>query len=205
MDASAKTNSANLERIERDIKRVEAEQHRRMMLLIASGEATCLRAIVHEGEDEDEVCARVRAEAGLPEGRDVVFIVRKIVPPSEEFLQQQARQKAESDAIRDARYEAQDEWRPSPRAMIPDHLDPVQISAVIDDELYIPIVGHYVIVNGDLILTDARGKPLGNGRYARPLHPDARPDRIARSLLIKFDLERGKGERELNYPQRPVA
>jgi Arc/MetJ family transcription regulator len=201
----AKTKSAELERIERDIKRAEAELNRRMLAAIASGEATCLRAIVHEGENEDEVCARVRAEAGLPEDREVVFMLRVIVPMSDEFLQQQARYKTEADAIRDAHNAAEDEWRPPPRVMVADQLTPTQISATIDDELFIPIVGHYIVANGDVILTDARGKPLGDGRYARPLHPDARPDRIARSLLLAFEAERGKGEGPIIYPSLNLA
>ena len=65
--------------------------------------------------------------------------------------------------------------------------------------------GHFIVANSDVILTDARGKPLGDGRYARPLHPDARPDRIARSLLLAFDAERGQGSKPIVYPQRREA
>jgi hypothetical protein len=198
----AKTKSAELERIERDIQRAEGELHRRMLAAVASGEAVCLRAIVHEGEDEEAVMARARAAAGLSPDQPACFIIRRIVPMRDKFLQQQAKYQAEADAIREARSAAEDEWRP-PRPTISDQLTPVQVSVVLDDNERIPdtIVGHYIVANGDVILTSPSGKPLGNGRYARPLHPDARPDRIARSLLIKFDLERGKGSKPIVYPQ----
>ena len=78
MDASATT--ADLERIERDIKRAEGELLRRGLEAVASGKARCLRVIVHEGEDEAAACERARKAAGLSEGQ-AVFIVRKIVAP----------------------------------------------------------------------------------------------------------------------------
>jgi hypothetical protein len=194
MGASAKT-SADLDRIERDIKRAEAELLRRGIAAVANGEATCLRAVVHEGEDEGEVCARVRAEAGLPEDRECFFIVRKIVPITDEFLQQQARQKAESDAIRDARNAAEDEWRPPPRVTIPDQLQPVAVSVIIDDDERVPdtIAAWFIISEGMLVLTDQAGRPLSGGSYARALAEGDRPERVARRLLLGWDAERGRG------------
>jgi hypothetical protein len=193
-----------LEQRKAALRLAQTEIERRFQEKFARGEAKVLRGIMQPGESTAMAVARLRAEAGDTDPL-THFILREIVPMSDEFLQQQARYQAEADKITADRIAAADEWRPAPRAMIPDELTPVQVTVEIDGELPNPIVGHYIVANGDVILTSPSGKPLGNGRYARPLHPDARPDRIARSLLIKFDLERGKGERELNYPQRPVA
>jgi hypothetical protein len=193
-----------LEQRKAALRLAQTEIERRFQEKFARGEAKVLRGIMQPGESTAMAVARLRAEAGDTDPL-THFILREIVPMSDEFLQQQARYQAEADTITADRIAAADEWRPAPRAMIPDELTPVQVTVEIDGELPNPIVGHYIVANGDVILTGPSGRPLGNGRYARPLHPDARPDRIARSLLIKFDLERGKGERELNYPQRPVA
>jgi hypothetical protein len=202
MDAKTKSAELELERIERDIKRVEAEQHRRMMLSIASGEATCLRVIVHEGENEDEACAKARAEAGLPDDRKVVFILRVIVPHTDEFLQQVARARAESDAILAAQVRGeQDEWEPPPRATVPDQLNATPISVVIDDNERVPdtIASYFIIADGAVILSDQGGRPLAKGAYCHPLRVGEDADRIAKRLLVKFDLDRGRGSGEIAY------
>jgi hypothetical protein len=189
-----------LEQRKAALRLAQTEIERRFQEKFARGEAKVLRGIMQPGESTAMAVARLRAEAGDTDPL-THFILREIVPMSDEFLQQQARYQAEADKITADRIAAADEWCPAPRATIPDELTPVQVTVEIDGELPNPIVGHYIVANGDVILTSPSGKPLGNGRYARPLHPDARPDRIARSLLIKFDLERGKGSKPIVYPQ----
>lgn len=172
---NAPTN-AEIERIERDIKRVEGELLRRGMEAVARGEATCLRVIVHEGDDEAAVCERARKEAGLSEGQ-AVFIVRKIVAPSDEFLRHVAAQRAMTDRLEAERYAAEDEWATPPRAMVPDQLNPTPIYVVIDDNERIPdtLASYYIVADGHVMLSDQGGNlwrgapiPIRCGKASRP-------------------------------------
>jgi hypothetical protein len=158
---NAPTND-QIERLGRNIARIEAEQHRRVFDKIASGEAKPLRVIVHEGDDEDAACERARIAAGVPEGQ-AVFIVRLIVAKSAEFLQRMAEYRAESQAREAERFAAaQDEWTPPPRATVPDQLNATPISVVIDDNERVPdtIASYFVVADGHVILTDQGGGSL---------------------------------------------
>jgi hypothetical protein len=197
---NAPTND-QIERLGRNIARIEAELQRRVLDKIVSGEAKALRVIVHEGDDEAAVCERARKEAGLSEGQ-AVFIVRKIVAPSDEFLQRMAEYRAESQAREDERYAAaQDEWTPPPRVTIPDQLNPTPIYVVIDDNERIPdtLASYYIVAEGHVMLSDQGGKPLARGTYSHPLREGEQADRIAKRLLVKFDLDRGRGSGEIAY------
>jgi hypothetical protein len=198
---NAPTN-AEIERIERDIRRAQTELITRGLTAVANGEATCLRVIVHEGEDEAAACAKARADAGLPEDRKAFFIVRVIVPKTDEFLQRMAEYRAESQAREDERYAAaQDEWTPPPRVTIPDQLNPTPIYVVIDDNERIPdtLASYYIVADGHVMLSDQGGKPLARGTYSHPLREGEQADRIAKRLLVKFDLDRGRGSGEIAY------
>jgi hypothetical protein len=193
---NAPTND-QIERLGRNIARIEAEQHRRVLDKIVSGEAKALRVIVHEGEDEAAACERARKAAGLSEGQ-AVFIVRKIVAPSDEFLQHVAAQRAMTDRLEAERYAAEDEWAPPP---LPDQLNATPISVVIDDNERIPdtLASYYIVADGHVMLSDQGGKPLARGTYSHPLRVGEDADRIAKRLLVKFDLDRGRGSGEIAY------
>jgi hypothetical protein len=49
------------------------------------------------------------------------------------------------------------------------------------------------------MLSDQGGKPLARGTYSHPLRVGEDADRIAKRLLVKFDLDRGRGSGEIAY------
>jgi hypothetical protein len=179
----------------------KAELSRRFQAKHLKGELPVLRGIVAVGEDPDEVEARLRREAGLSKNDMAFVILRVIVGPDDAFLREQARQKAESDAIRDARNAAEDEWTPPPRVTVPDQLNATPISVVIDDNERVPdtIASYFIIADGAVILSDQGGRPLAKGAYCHPLRLGEQADRIAKRLLVKFDLDRGRGSGEIAY------
>jgi hypothetical protein len=185
----------------------EAELSRRLWAKHLKGEVPVLRGVVAVGENPDEVETRLRAQAGLRKNDMAFVILRVIEAPSPGLLQAQRESEVAAQKITADRFAAEDEWRPPRRATIPDQLTPVQVSVVIDDNERIPdtIVGHYIVANGDVILTDAAGRPIAGGAFARQLTDGARPDRIARSLLLAFDAERGKSEGPIIYPSLNLA
>jgi hypothetical protein len=189
------------ERVQRNIERIEAELQRRALDRITSGEAPVLRAIMYEGENEEVACARARAEAGLSPDQPAFFIVRVLVAPTDEFLRNVAEQRAMTDRLEAERYAAEDEWTPPPRVTIPDQLNPTPIYVVIDDNERIPdtLASYYIVSGGHVMLSDQGGKPLARGTYSHPLRVGEDANRIAKRLLVKFDLDRGRGSGEIAY------